>query len=188
MRWFGEIWRKSIHLSAMLIPAGYYFIDEHLGKPILLGLAVVSLLVDMLRLNEPRIRTFFYLFFGRLVREHERYNLLGATYLLLSSVICVYAFAKPVAVGALAFLILGDTMAAVVGRSLGRVRIFGKTLEGSLACFATCLAIGWIIPELTLLQTLGGAAMATIFELLPIPLDDNLRIPLAAGFAMALLQ
>jgi dolichol kinase len=29
--------------------------------------------------------------------------------------------------------------------------------------------------------------MATVIELVPVPLDDNLRIPLAAGFAMTLL-
>jgi dolichol kinase len=36
-------------------------------------------------------------------------------------------------------------------------------------------------------MTLAGAFVATLFELLPIPLDDNLRIPLSAGFAMMLL-
>jgi dolichol kinase len=133
------------------------------------------------------MRTFFYLFFGRLVRDHERYNLLGATYLLLSSLICVYAFSKPIAVAALAFLILGDTAAAVVGRAIGRVRILGKTLEGSLACLGICLAAAWVIPGLTWPQRLVGAVMATLFELLPVPLDDNLRIPMAAGFAMTLL-
>jgi dolichol kinase len=34
---------------------------------------------------------------------------------------------------------------------------------------------------------LVGALVATVFELLPIPLDDNFRIPLSAGFAMELL-
>jgi len=188
LRWFGEIGRKAVHVSAILIPIGYYVLAEPLGRSILIILTVVSFLIDGLRLNQPRVRTFFFLFFGRLVRDHERYNLLGATYLLLSSLICVYAFEKPVAVAALAFLILGDTVAALVGKSIGRVRVFGKTVEGSAACFAACLVVGYLIPELTLKQTIAGAAMATLIELLPVPLDDNLRIPLAAGFAMTLLQ
>ena len=79
-------------------------------------------------------------------------------------------------------------MAALVGRAIGRVRIFGKTLEGSLACLVSCLIIGWLIPELTWQMTVVGALMATLIELLPIPLDDNLRIPLAAGFAMTLMH
>jgi len=185
--WYQELGRKAIHLSALAIPIGYYFIGEPIGRLILVVLTGLSFLIEVLRLNDPRIRSFFYIFFGRLVREHERYNLLGGTYLLLSSLICVYAFSKPVAVAALAFLIVGDTMAALVGRAVGRVRIFGKTLEGSLACLATCLVIGWIIPGLPWRMTVVGALMATLIELLPIPLDDNLRIPLAAGFAMTLM-
>jgi len=186
--WFQELGRKAIHLGALAIPVGYYFMAEPLGRAIIAALTGLAFVVEALRLNNPRIRSFFYIFFGRLVREHERYNLLGGTYLLLSSLICVYAFAKPVAVAALSFLIVGDSMAALVGRGIGRVRIFGKTLEGSLACLVTCLIIAWIIPGLTWRVSLVGALMATLIELLPIPLDDNLRIPLAAGFAMTLMQ
>lgn len=187
MRWFGEIGRKVIHLSAISIPIGYYFVEPALGRAVLATLTAGSFVIDVVRLNEPRVRSFFYIFFGRLIRDHERNNLLGATYLLLSSLICVHAFSKPVAVAALSFLILGDTFAAIVGRAIGRVRIFGKTLEGSLACFTICLLIGWIIPELGWGRTLVGALVATVIELVPVPLDDNLRIPLAAGFAMQLM-
>lgn len=184
MRWITEIGRKSIHLSAILIPIGYYFTSEAVGRRILLLATAVVLVIDVVRLNEPRVRKLFFIFFGRLVRDHERYNLLGATYLLISSLLCVHLFEKPTAVAALSFLIVGDSMAALVGKSIGRVRIFGKTLEGSLACLLVCVAIGLIIPGMTLTRTLVGAAMATLIELLPVPLDDNLRIPLAAGFAM----
>jgi dolichol kinase len=187
MRWFGEIGRKAMHLLALAIPIGYYFMSETLGRTIIVALTAASFLFDVIRLNEPRIRTFFYLFFGRLVRDHERYNLLGATYLFLSSLICVYAFEKPIAVAALAFLILGDTAAAFVGRAVGRVRILDKTLEGSLACLVVCLIVAYLVPGLTWPQRLLGPAMATLIELLPVPLDDNLRIPIAAGFAMTLV-
>lgn len=187
MRWFGEMGRKAVHLAAIAVPFGLYVLPLSMGRHILLVLTVTSFAIDLVRLNEPRVRTFFYIFFGRLIRDHERFNLLGSTYLLLSSLICAYAFSKPVAVAALTFLIAGDTVAALIGKWIGRVRIFGKTLEGSLACFAVCLAAGWLIPELTLTQALAGAAMATLVELLPVPLDDNLRIPLAAGFTMTLI-
>jgi dolichol kinase len=43
------------------------------------------------------------------------------------------------------------------------------------------------VPELPLVVGLVGAIVATVFELLPVPLDDNFRIPLSAGFAMELL-
>ena len=103
---------------------------------------------------------------------------------------CAYSFSKPIVVAALLFLILGDPAAALVGRTLGRVYIFGKTMEGSLACLAVCLVLGILVQEitqgLTFKAVLAGAITATVFELLPIPLDDNFRIPLSAGFAMRL--
>jgi dolichol kinase len=67
--------------------------------------------------------------------------------------------------------------------------MFGKTLEGSIACFVVCYGLTLIIPGPNLPFPVGlvGALVATVFELLPIPLDDNFRIPLSAGFAMELL-
>jgi len=81
---------------------------------------------------------------------------------------------------------VGDTVAAIVGKSAGRIRIFGKTLEGSLACLLICFGITLFLPEVPFHVAIVGALVATIFELLPIPLDDNFRIPLSAGFAMEL--
>jgi dolichol kinase len=63
----------------------------------------------------------------------------------------------------------------------------GKTLEGSAACFAVCYGMTLFLPEVPFPVGLVGALVATIFELLPIPLDDNFRIPLSAGFTMELL-
>ena len=90
----------------------------------------------------------------------------------------------------MAFIFVGDAMAAIIGRRFGRPRVFGKSIEGSLACFLSCVAVAWIYPGdlFTWRMILGGAAVATIFELVPIPLDDNMRISLSAGFAMTLLQ
>jgi dolichol kinase len=65
--------------------------------------------------------------------------------------------------------------------------MFGKTLEGSLACFAVRHGSRRSFPDLPFPVGLVGALVATVFELLPIPLDDNFRIPLSAGFATELL-
>jgi acyl phosphate:glycerol-3-phosphate acyltransferase len=185
-----ELKRKSIHLSSITIPLGYYLTPDS-WQPVwergLLALVILSLAIEVFRLNHPRTRHVFRHFFGELLRNHEEVSLLGSTYLLIACLLTIHLFPKPVAVLALAFLILGDTVAAIVGKSIGRVRIFGKTLEGTLACFAVCFALTLAIPEIPLHVGLVGAFVATAFELLPVPLDDNFRIPLSAGFAMELL-
>ena len=66
-----------------------------------------------------------------MVRDHERHSLLGSTYVLLASLICAYAFDRPIAIVAMAFIIVGDAMAAIVGRRFGRTKVFGKSLEGA---------------------------------------------------------
>lgn len=191
MRFLSELRRKLFHLSGIVVPVSYYFIPDPLGRHLLLGFTVFALALDVIRLNHPGARAVFYYLFGKIVREHERNNLLGSTYVLLASLLCAYAFERPIAIAAMAFLSIGDGMAAIVGSRFGRVRILGgKSLEGSLACFASCLAVAWIYPgdPFTWRMMLGGAFAATLFEMLPIPLDDNMRISLSAGFAMTLLR
>ncbi len=185
-----ELKRKSIHLASLVIPVGYY-VTPDAWRPFweraLLAMVILALAIEVFRINHPRIRHVFRHFFGELLRNHEEVTLLGSTYLLIACLLTIHLFAKPIAVLALAFLIVGDTVAAIVGKSLGKIRIFGKTAEGSVACFAVCFGMTLFVPEIPVPVGLVGALVATVFELLPIPLDDNFRIPLSAGFAMELL-
>ena len=70
-------------------------------------------------------------------------------------------------------------------RKFGRIKIYNKTLEGALAGFVICLMSGLIIDlNISILILTIGALSATIIELLPISIDDNLRIPLFSGTVM----
>ena len=186
-----ELKRKAIHLASLSIPIAYYLSPASWSRNwerALLAAVIVSLAIEVFRLNHPRIRSVFRHFFGELLRNHEEASLLGSTYLLIAVLLTLHLFDKPVAVLALGFLILGDTVAAIVGKSVGRIRLLGgKTLEGSLSCLAVCYGLTLLMPEIPFTVGLVGALTATVFELLPIPLDDNFRIPLSAGFAMELL-
>jgi dolichol kinase len=84
-----------------------------------------------------------------------------------------------------------------VGKWIGRTRLPGKgktgkvkTLEGSLACLIACLMVGFIFYfaglDVGWLAVLVGALGATVAEAipLPLPLNDNLIIPLFAGLVM----
>jgi len=184
-----ELKRKAIHLASLVIPVGYYLSPDSWHRDwerALLASVIVSLAIEVFRLNHPRTRNLFRHFFGELLRNHEEASLLGSTYLLIACLLSIHLFPKPIAVLALCFLIVGDTVAAIVGKSAGRIKIFGKTLEGSLACLLICFGITLFLPEVPFHVAIVGALVATIFELLPIPLDDNFRIPLSAGFAMEL--
>ena len=190
----GELHRKAIHIFSLVIPVGYYVLPEETARKALLIAAVVAIVIEALRLNEPHLRNVTFRLAGALLREHEKTGLFSSTYLILGSLLCAHSFSKPVVIAAVLFLILGDAAAALVGRVFGRTEIFDKTLEGSLACLGVCLAVGILLGvpalglDLPLKAAVAGALTATVFELLPIPLDDNFRIPLSAGFAMRLVM
>jgi dolichol kinase len=153
-------------------------------------LTVIAMALDLLRLHEQRVRRFFSEFLGQMIREHEAFGLLGSTYLLLAALLAIAIFPQPIAAAALGFTVLGDAFGALVGRAIGRRKFFNKSLEGAAGCLLACLA--WaayvvMVAHVPLQVAVAGALTATVVEMLPIPLDDNLGITLASGFAMKLL-
>ena len=195
-QWLRELRRKAIHLTFLALPLE--LLHEVLPWPrgrhqfelLFIVLTAGAIGVDLLRLHEHRVKRFFAEFFGELIREHEQLSLLGSTYLLLASLLAIEIFPQPVAAAALGFTVVGDAMGALVGRAYGRRRFFNKSIEGAVGCFVACLAWACYVSAfspLTLPVMLAGALVATLVEMLPIPLDDNLGITLAAGYTMKLL-
>jgi dolichol kinase len=191
-----EAQRKLIHLGFLILPLDllYPIVPWPRGRAqfreLLIALVVAAVAIDLLRLHAPRVGRFFREFFGEMIREHERFNLLGSTYLLLASLLAIEIFPRPVAAAALGFTVLGDAFAAMVGKAWGRTRLFRKTIEGALGGLAACLAWGAFLVlagHLPWGPVLAGALVASLVELLPIPLDDNLGITLFSGYTMKLL-
>ena len=98
-----ELRRKAIHLSLLVLPLDLLF--EVLPWPrgrgqwtlLLLVLAFGALALDVLRLQEQRVKRLFRDFLGGMLREHEELGLLGSTYLLLAALLAVDIFPRPVA-------------------------------------------------------------------------------------------
>jgi dolichol kinase len=194
--WLTEARRKAIHLTFVVLPLEllYQVLPWPRGRGqfrlLFLALVVGAVTVDLLRIHEDRVRRFFGDFFGGMIREHERFSLLGSTYLLLAALLAIEIFPQRVAAAALGFTVLGDAFAAIVGRAYGRHRLFNKSLEGGLGCLAVCLAWAAFLATAGHLPwnvVVTGALVASLIELLPIPLDDHLGITLAAGYTMKLL-
>jgi dolichol kinase len=180
-----EVSRKIVHLATLSIPIGYAVLPKETVITILLPLFLGFLIVDLLRHYYSRMSSLFQRYLlGTVLREEERNTLMGSTYFLFSSILAILFFPKPIAIVSLLFLILSDTAAAIVGKWIGRVRIFGKTLEGSLAFLLSSLFIVWVYPDLNRFWGSLAALGATLIELLPIRVDDNLTIPLVAGAIM----
>ena len=182
-----ELKRKSIHLAMIVIPVWYYFAPSPLGVLGLIIAMTLTVILDLLRLSDDRIRKFFLRLFGSLIRSHEEEHLLGSTHFMIASMISVLVFDKMIAISALTFLVVGDTAAAVVGKRFGKKLYWGKSPAGSFACLACCLLIGYLLLSNGWV-ILAGAITAAVVEALPVPMDDNMRVPIVSGLIMQLVS
>src|SRR5262245_60302808 len=194
--WLSEAQRKAIHLAFILLPLA--LLHAWLPWPktkgewrlVLVTAVAGAIAIDLLRIHDHRARRWFREFFGQMIRPHERSQLLGSTYLLLAALLAIEIFRRDIAAAAIGFTVLGDAFAALAGRAYGRTRLFGKSVEGFATGLAACMCWAAYLAAFAHLPwhvALAGAVAASLVEILPIPLDDNLGMTLAAGYAMTLL-
>ena len=125
------------------------------------------------------------------MREKEASTLTASSYLLAAAAIVFTFCHRNIAIMALTFLAVGDPAAGIVGGKWDRGKIRGKTLTGSAACFAMCIVASAILAPLTYTPpclALVGAVCATITELLSLPPNDNLTIPLVSAGIMSAVK
>lgn len=184
--------RGVVHIIVGLAIGVLAFILSRTVMLTLMGIATGGLLIfDVSRLKISRLNDWFQAVFKPFLRGYESTRLLGASYMFIASLVSLIVFKQAVAALAISFLALGDALATMVGERIGRVRLFKKNLEGVLACLAGCLVLGFIWHYLNtdppLLVIIAGAFGAAVAESLPLPIDDNLIIPLFAGTIMSVL-
>jgi uncharacterized protein (TIGR00297 family) len=112
------------------------------------------------------------------------------------ALIALYRNHLHIAAAAWAIMALGDGMATVIGQAVGGSALpwnRQKTWSGFLS-FAVAGTVGaylltrWIAPEIpphrTLLVCAAASLIGGVLESIPIPLDDNLTVPLVVGAFM----
>ena len=201
-----EIYRKFVHLFAIIIPVLYYFVvkSQIVAIGILLPIALICVIIDTVRIENHNLKKTFYKFFGSQLREQEVSRLTGASYLLTSSVVTIAIFTKEIAFFAISYLVIGDTLASIVGLKLGKREIARtrKTVEGLIASFLGCAIYGLICyflffknvfafhnrdPQLAIVLILVGALVASITEISNLHINDNISIPIISGVAMSIV-
>lgn len=209
-----EINRKLLHaISGTLIPAGILYIPmidgcSALTPVIVLGfLAVGSVVLEYLRFHNSAVQKIFISAGSGVLRKSEKNAFTGSTYIFISAFLCsVIFFNNPhIAFIALSLFILGDAVAALVGISMGRIKIGNKSLEGSAACFILGLLLFiFVYPQVPMLLDRWHGTVPlplvfiasfsnTIFELFPVgfgkklSINDNLSVPLITGMILLVL-
>ena len=185
-----EYQRKAIHLFNLIIPFSYWFIipDQNKFKIIIITFTALFILADYFRTKSKLIKKLFILFFDKMLREHElKGQFTGATWVMISASVTILVFSKYIAIISLIFMSIGDTFAALIGRKFGKLKIYDKSFEGFLGGLVACLVAAYCYDPLPFYISGFGALAAMLFETLPLPLDDNFRIPIGSAIIMTIL-
>lgn len=168
------------------------FLIYNLSRPVALIIIACGttafLAVDVARLQVPGLKSLFSRCLALFLRQKEENRLTGCSYFLLGCLITVLVFPKEIAIAAILFLSVGDPAAGIIKRWKGRIWIGSKSLEGNIACLVVCLLVAVFIIVVSGQPAAGvviaGAIFAAVIQGLPLPINDNLTIPIFSGLIM----
>lgn len=188
-----QLARRLFHmLGASAIATLYALFLSHQQVIYILGsIACIFYIFEQIRVNYPRFANKIYFFTRYLYRAEEQLRESTMVAMFMGILLTILSFPKSIAITAIFTLAVSDPLSAIIGIKFGKHAIFKrKTLEGSMTFFAATFTItlatfgvynnNWNAP--TWLLALLCATGVTIFEMIPLKIDDNLTIPLATAF------
>jgi len=194
-----EVWRKAIHLLALVVPLGMALLGKTWSLSLLTPLVLFALVSDVLRVRSTAVAHLVHRLFGFMMRREEvppvggPITINGATWVLLSATLLALCFPIRIAVTAFVMFMLSDAAAALVGRRFGRTRWgrSARTVEGSLAFLLVGLGIMALFAHFTPMAFWVAAVStvaAALAEIPSGPFNDNLRVPMIAAAVIFILE
>ena len=185
-----QILRLAIHMSGFTIPfMCTYFLNHYLIAiliSIVTSLYIISELARMMRITFPILTSIT----TRAAVKLELYEFTtDPIFYAFGIILSLIIFPPQFAYASIAILTLGDGAASLFGKKLGKTPYpfnKAKNLEGSIFGFIFALsgAVFFIDPIRAFIAAMAGM----LAECLPMPLNDNLTIPLTAGSILMMLS
>ena len=193
--------RNNIHLSrrvwhffgVLFIFTLYWFVPPARAPWVAIAVSIFMIGFDWARLRTPRLNRLFTWIFSRVMREDERHKFAASTAMLAGVTIIICFFPRNVVLLTLLFLALADPMASYFGIRYGKDKLIGnKSLQGTIAAFATCflLALGFfsymeLMVERQFIACLLAGLIGAVSELVPVwKLDDNFVFPVLSAIGL----
>ena len=183
-----DVLRETIHASGFFVPVLAGLIGITAVALLICVVSALYFLSELLRMNRKNL-PIISVITRNAASQAELYEFATAPlYFAIGILVTLLLFPAPASNAAIAIFALGDSMASLFGGLLSRKPFpfnKGKTLEGSLFGFFFAFLAGsvFVSPVLALI----GAAVAMTIECLPLPVNDNILIPLCTGLAILLL-
>ncbi|MCJ7722104.1 HAD-IB family phosphatase [Candidatus Bathyarchaeota archaeon] len=182
--------REAIHMgSFLLIFVCIYILGNVLVASLILLVTVLYTASEIARVREINI-PILSLITWNAANKTELYEFATAPiHFALGIAISLLVFPAPTCYVAITMITLGDGCAHIFGMKFGRTHLpfnKGKNLEGTICglIFAFLGATIFIDPTRALIV----AAVGMLIEGLPLPINDNLTVPIAAGLMLSLIS
>jgi dolichol kinase len=180
-----EFIRKTIHFLIALSPS-----MAAVNKLVTVSFLVMGTLgytyMEYLRLSGVKVPVISSLTsMASRSRDIGRF-VMGPVTLGLGALLALLLYPSPAAAIAIYALAFGDGFASLVGKFFGKWRpafLFGKSVEGSLACFAAVLISAYRVSG-RMSVAFTAALTAMVVEALPLEDYDNLALPITVGLAV----
>jgi len=181
-----SIIREMMHVGGYMVPIACIYLIDRYAIALLISLVTVLYIMSetgrMLGAGLPIIRDITLKAAGS--PEFEEF-VSSPIFYALGIIMSLILFPEPIGYVSITVLTLGDGFAAIVGKRFGRKRVpFNKvkTFEGSLCGLLPAFlgSLLFVTPFRALVASLAGM----VTEILPLPLNDNLTIPLVSGLVL----
>jgi len=180
-----EFIRKSIHFLIALSPS-----MASVNRPATVLILIIGTLgytlMEYFRLSGVKVPVISSLTNMASRSRDMGHFVLGPVTLGLGALLALLLYPSPVAAISIYALAFGDGFASLVGKIFGRIRpaiLCGKSIEGSLACFAAVLISSYAVCS-SMYIAFVAAFVAVIVEALPLEDFDNLALPVTVGLAV----
>lgn len=182
--------RETVHMSGFFLSfISIYLTGKALLASVILLVAVLYIISEVARIHGNNIAIFSSITL-RAANEPELYAIATAPIsFALGIAISLLIFPDAIPYVAITILTLGDGFAHIFGMRFGRTPLpfnKGKNLEGTIFGFLFAFLSSLIFVDPV--RALIGAAFGLMVEGLPLPVNDNLIMPLASGLALTLIS
>ncbi|MFQ6009911.1 MAG: diacylglycerol/polyprenol kinase family protein [Candidatus Aenigmatarchaeota archaeon] len=189
-----ELKRQLVHVSGIVFVLSLI----HLGKSmtvILTGIALLIAILIAIHIREKKRIIWPLKIISRMEKRLQNWAggferpgelpMGGAITYGLGVIFTLELFAPELAVPAILVLALADSASTLVGRRLGRNKLFinrKKSWEGSTAFLVACFVVLLFFANPT--KAIAVAVLVTIVEAMP-KIDDNISIPIAVALLLS---
>ena len=187
--------RRMVHMGmGAFIALVYHFLLTHERAIYILGTCACTVyIIEQIRTSYPEYMAKFDVIFKHIFRAEEQLKESAGVPYIMALLLTILSFPKPIALVAILTLAVADPLSAIIGIRFGKHKwAVSKSMEGSAAFFISTLVIsttillhftdaywGWVV-----LLTFISSLVISVFELIPLRIDDNLTIPLFTAFIL----